>query len=193
MLCVTASTDIFWSDPNGTLPSLGRSTAMNKKTKQKNTQPPLCPLPGLGSSMLPYSSTSCVLRRPPPPPLALSSLPVPPPATTTIYKTVQCLFIGTLGYSKHREERNTIHTRTVWYMSDTHTHTFTHSLTHTHTEYREISSSGGGSGLVLVALGPAGGRAVETRRRPDRRGAGFVCRRPPMSRPLHFLTNVCAM
>lgn len=174
------------------LPRFGRSAATKNK-KQKNTHPPLCPPPGLGSSILPYSSTSCVLRRTPPPPVALSSLPVPPPATTTIYKTVQCLFIGTLGYSKHREERNTIHTRTVWYTSDTHIHTLTHAHTRAHTEYREISSSGGGSGLVLVALGPAGGRAVETRRRPNRRGAGFVCRRPPTSRHLHFLTNVCAV
>lgn len=35
LLCVTPSTDIFWSDPNGTLPSFGRSAATEKNKNRK--------------------------------------------------------------------------------------------------------------------------------------------------------------
>lgn len=72
--------------------------------------------------------------------------------TTTIYKTVQCLFIGTMGYKYSTErERGTLYTL-IQYV------TRTHLCTHTeNTEYRDISSSSSSSssGLLVVVVQPA--------------------------------------
>lgn len=58
----------------------------------------------------------------------------PLPTTTTIYKTVQCLFIGTLGYKySTQRERGTLYTHTVCYTPYTHTHTHTHRTQNTET------------------------------------------------------------
>lgn len=79
----------------------------------------------------------------------------PLPATTTIYKTVQCLFIGTLGYKySTQRERGTLCTLIQYVTCPTRTHIRTHRQ---NTEYREVSSSSSSSssGLVVVVVQPA--------------------------------------
>lgn len=128
----------------------------NKKTKQNKTKPqtktkqthPLLCFPCLGSSHFLIFRTSSYPQMPPRPRLTNGPLTT----TTTIYKTVQCLFIGTMGYKYSTErERGTLYTL-IQYV------TRTHLCTHTeNTEYRDISSSSSSSssGLLVVVVQPA--------------------------------------
>ncbi len=95
----------------------------------------------------------------------------PLPATTTIYKTVQCLFIGTLGYKySTQRERGTLYTLIQYVTCPTRTHA------HTQTEHRiqrrqqqqQQLWPGGGCGAACR------NRAVKTAAvwRANRRGPG---------------------
>lgn len=116
--------------------SRGDKRKMRKRKKKTESETHCCPLrPGWAPPYFLLSVSSETL-----PTAALSSLAVPPrTATTTIYKTVQCLFIGTLGYSTDRKHWNSIQTSTQYlYTSVRHTHTLTvaHTLTLTHRTQR---------------------------------------------------------
>lgn len=94
----------------------------------------------------------------------------PLPKTTTIYKTVQCLFIGTMGYKYHTErEKETLYAHTVCYMSNalSHTHTKTGHRTQTSAAapawwwlWCSLQRQSGEVGCCLERVGEQGGNLL---------------------------------
>lgn len=74
--------------------------------------------------------------------------PAPPPNYKTVYKTVQCLFRGTLGHKQHTQEREDGHT---------HAHTRTH-------QQRQLWPTAGCGTKFWSPPGPDGGRGRWRRR-----------------------------
>lgn len=85
----------------------------------------------------------------------------PLPATTTIYKTVQCLFIGTLGYEySTQRERGEHYTRSYGMIQVQHAHGNTHAHTDTdRTRNTEMSAAAAAAAALawwgLVVFGAA--------------------------------------